>query len=180
MRATPNFRLKLTVKEWFFDRLHVIDRVKRANKGALGRQGALIRRTARWSLKRVTPKQAERAARLAKIARRNGRKFRDPTVSRPGKPPKIHTPGDLNPKKILYAFEPMTETVLVGPMRFNTKHNVPETLEKGGRVPIYSGRRKKRRLVRSVMIEPRPFMAPAEKKVRKKFGEQLANSVKPR
>lgn len=181
-----DFGLRMSVKANFFDRRHVIDAVARANKRNLSYHAGMVRKIARRSLKRVpknaAKKLAERVKKERAAARRQRRPMRpikDRTVSRPGQPPKIHSPGDMNPKKILYAYQPSTETAVVGPVRFNTRFNAVEALEYGGRVPIYSGRGRRRRLIRHANVRARPFMRPAEAKARPYMAQRWANSVKP-
>lgn len=152
--------VSMRMKDFFFDRAAVKGRMTKANRKALSKAGAFIRRRARSSLRR--------------------RKKR----SEPGQPPSVHTSDRVATlKNILFAYEPERETLVVGPVKLNQKTilgpqlgvaTVPQVHEFGATVKIReakvgqhwrSGRRRIRRgqpvRVRRVKYPERPFMGPA-------------------
>lgn len=168
--AKLSFNVNMRMKQMFFDRPAVIRSIEPGKLRVLRTHAGSIRKTARRSMKRVSKAAKKKAARLrAEAIQRGDRTFRDPTVSKPGQPPKIHTEGDFNPKRILFGYDTNTDSVVVGPIRTNSRHNAVETLEHGGSVPIYMGRRRKRKLIKTVYIRARPFMGPAEEEMRPEF-----------
>ena len=97
--------------ELFFDRPAVVNAVDRAERKALSRIGAFIRRRARSSLR-----------------------FRK-RVSLPGETPSIHSRDKAaSLKNILFAFQPASHSVLIGPVGLGEKQGatVPERIEFGG------------------------------------------------
>ena len=157
---TQSFNMTMRAKQLFFDRRLVQNRMSKANRKALSKAGAFIRRRARSSLRR--------------------RK----RVSAPGQPPSVHsTDGVATLKNILFAYEPNLESLVVGPVKLNQQAlfgpqlgstTVPQLHEFGGRVRIREakvGRQWRagvRRVrpgqpvrVRSARYAERPFMGPA-------------------
>ena len=157
--------LDLKVTQFFFDRAEVRRRVGYARRRALSRGGAYIRTRAR-----------------TKVLRRRK------AVSRPGHPPSIHSRDTRETlRNILFAYDPRADSVVVGPVAFNSRYGgyrtgipVPSMLEFGGRGVIEEQawrsdsqrrwfRRDRRRnkrpdLVyrsRRVQYRPRPFMSVA-------------------
>ncbi|MEM9827744.1 MAG: hypothetical protein AAF958_14230 [Planctomycetota bacterium] len=147
--------------------------VDRAKKKNLSRAGAYVRRTARSSIRPATKKQKKQRRHLQKSRRRRlGR--HDPTISRPGRPPRRHTPGKRGIRLILFGYDQASASVIVGPVRFQTSgNNVAQLLEHGGSGFVGRGRRKKR-----ATYLPRPFMQPALEKESSKFPDLFRNSVK--
>lgn len=99
----------------FFDRPAVISAVKKATRKTLSKAGAFVRTRARTSI-RPAPKK---------------KKY----TPVPGKPPRSHL-GTLK-RLIFFAWDPTTESVVVGPALFAGKTSdptAPEVLELGGRV----------------------------------------------
>lgn len=82
------------IKESFFDRPRVIAALKKAKRKALSKAGAFVRRRARSSMRR--------------------RKSASPA----GSPPSAHSNGN-SLKTILFAFQPQSESTIVGPVQFN-------------------------------------------------------------
>jgi hypothetical protein len=165
--------ITFNVIERFFDRPAVVNAIDSAKRKQLSRAGAYVRTTARRSI-RPAGKRAVQAR------PRRGDRFRranDPTVSRPGQPPRLHTSAQRNLKLILFAWEPARQSVIVGPVLFKSSSGVriPEVLEHGGRSYVKGrfGRKK------SVRIRPRPFMKPALQKEASKFPDLFSNSVRP-
>lgn len=106
------------------------------------------------------------------------------TSSMPGQPPRVHATGYASLKRIVFHYDPRTETVVVGPVKLNQKQQdwinigsqtVPELMEHGGVVTINErsrdGGRTWRRAAskrkrpgektrrRRAVYKPRPFMA---------------------
>lgn len=139
----------------FFDRAAVIKTIGKANATALSRHGAFVQRRARSSMKR--------------------RKKPSP----PGSPPSCHSSDPVATlKNIWFAYEPSTQSVVVGPLRLNgSGGSVPALHEFGGRRTIREllvrgrwvpestiGRRNRQRFrsrTRSARYPARPFMGPA-------------------
>ncbi len=154
------------IKQLFFDRAAVQRKLKPANRQALSRAGAFVRTSARSSIR---PRKA---------------------VSAPGSPPSAHTRRSPNLRTIFFAYDPRTESVVVGPVRFNSA-GVPRILELGGNVTLtqtlvgkaWLTNRKQinpRQPVRMKTIKyaPRPFMNPALAANQSKLPSLWANSVR--
>lgn len=110
--------ISATMQQFFFDREKVIARIGKINARRLSRAGAYIRTTAKQ-----------------KVLRRRNR------VSLPGQPPSVHSQDSTATlKNIQFAMNPVDESVIVGPVKLNTRERsaggelttVPERLEKGG------------------------------------------------
>lgn len=152
--------LSMRMKDFFFDRQAVIERMSRANHKALVKAGAFLRRRARSSLRR--------------------RK----RISSPGSPPSVHSQDPIATlKNILFAYDPQQESLVVGPVGLNQKTyigpqlgtaTVPQIHEFGARTKVrevrvgnkwLSGVRRVRpgqpTRVRVATYPPRPFMGPA-------------------
>ena len=82
------------VREAFFDRPKVIKSLKAAKRKVLSKAGAFVRKRARGSMRR-----------------RKG-------VSPPGFPPSAHSQGN-SLKTILFAYQPQSESTIVGPVQLN-------------------------------------------------------------
>lgn len=142
--------IDLKIKQMFFDRRAVTDAVSKERRAALSRAGAFIRQTARQSIR--TKKGS----------------------APPGKPPHAHT-GLI--RKILFGYDPATESVVIGPVKLNKPTNAPNLLEFGGRTTVerrVRGRIRRRR----VSVRPRPFMGPALRKELPKLPRVWANSIR--
>jgi len=122
-------------KRAFFDKSRVMVSVDAAKREVLSHFGAYVRKGARWSIK-----EADGSA-------------------PPGQPPHSHT--GLIKRAILYYFDRVRESVVVGPVLLDKPTSygpmkVPQVLEHGGTV---------RRTVdgeqRIYKYEARPFMGPA-------------------
>lgn len=139
------------VKTLFFDSPAVLAAVDNATRKVLNRIGGMIRLTARRSIKKASSHTA---------------------VSKPGKPPLSHM--GLLRNYIYYSFDPISRSVLVGPVALNAKgKNVPPTLEYSGntRIKIKHGSK-------NVHIAARPFMGPALTVNQSKMAALWENSVK--
>jgi hypothetical protein len=137
----------------FFDAKKVIDATTKAERKVLSRFGAFVRRSARSSI-------------------RKRRK-----VSSPGQPPSSHT--GLLRRFIFFAYDPWRKSVVIGPARLNQKvGDAPRALEHGGRSRVTAGRRRRRRVVRTVTIGARPFMGPAFDKEKPKLSAMWRDSIR--
>lgn len=85
----------MKVKDFFFDSPYVREKVSRQSRQFLNRVGGNIRTIARRSMRRTSK------------------------ASAPGQPPSAHT-GKLR-DFLFYAFDPIANSVVVGPLRFNQK-----------------------------------------------------------
>lgn len=166
-----NFNLTIRSVDFFFDREAVQKAINKAKRNRLAGAGALVRKVARNSI-RTQPK----ARQVAPGAKRRKRKVSAMRISRPGSPPKQHTRGKHNLKRILFAWDPARESVVVGPVLFKTVNGVKvtEVLEHGGR----STTRRRGKTIRT-HVRPRPFMKPALDVSAPKFPDLFKNSVRP-
>lgn len=158
------FEFTSSMKEYFFDRQKVLEKIGKRNARILSRAGAFIRRRARTSLKR--------------------RKRSSP----PGTPPSVHSTDPVATlKNIQFALGPNGYSVFIGPVKlnqFNTSWidlrgtTVPAIHEFGDRVIIseeryigsqiwfrrdnrYGGSQYKEYRKRRATYRKRPFMGPA-------------------
>jgi len=152
----------------FFDRAFVIERIDSATRASLSRGGAIVMRSARKSIKDGVVLARGRVKEVEQ------RKVIDRRTSQPGAPPFSQT--GLLRDNILFAFEPASRSVVVGPARLGRSTGAPETLEFGG-TTVVERRRKGRREKATVRIAARPYMAPALAREASKLPEQLRNSV---
>ncbi len=166
------------MKKMFFDRAKVQAALTKQRHKFLGNVGGYVRKTAIRSMRRV------------------GKRGKP---SRPGQPPKFHGDEQFSLRKILYGFDAIRQSVVIGPVKGNKKTyvggvllpgTVPNLHEFGGRVGIREkrvgsdwtpiGKRKARpgqpMRVRLATYPARPFMAPALVKAEKKFPGLWANN----
>ena len=143
--------IDLRVKQFFFDKAKVIRAVDKARRAVLSKAGAFIRTTARRSLRR--------------------RKGPAP----PGQPPHSHT--GLLKRFLYFAYEPASDSVVIGPAKLNKPGAAPRVLEHGGKTMVQQ-RRRGRVVRRRVSIEARPYMGPALEKERPKLPKLWAGSVR--
>jgi len=116
--ASP-LEVTMQAKDWFFDRAEVLRRVGEKRNNALLVSGAFI-------------------SRKAKDLIRSGK-----GSAKPGSPPKKHQKQSPNLESILFALDPATDSMVVGPIKFNSRglrksdrETVPEILEFGGTAEI--------------------------------------------
>ena len=85
-------------------------------------------------------------------------------VSKPGEPPRRHVTPGIN--TIFFVHEKKTDSVIVGPVKFNTGGpKILQTLERGGSIKaIRRNPKTKKKQSRVVKIAPQPFMEPAKDK----------------
>jgi hypothetical protein len=142
--------IRMTVKA-FFDKPAIMAKMDAARRRALSKAGAFVRRDARASIRKSK------------------------NVSRPGAPPRSHQ-GDLR-KFLFFSYDPVADSVVVGPVRVSKIGQAPQALEHGGTSTIMTGPKGKRRR-RTITIAARPFMGPALEKNRSKIPEAFLNSVR--
>jgi len=142
------------MKRGLFDRQAVISAVETAERKALSRFGAFVRRSARSSI----------------------RKAKGP--SKPGKPPHSHV--GLLKQFILFSYDRSRGSVIIGPALLTGHGSDPDrlaALEGGGMVTLR--RRNKAGKMESVQvhIKARPFMGPALRKEEPKLPDLLRNAM---
>jgi hypothetical protein len=109
---------------------------------------------------------------VAKVARHSIKKGSRHQVSTAGAKPLSHT--GLLKKHIYYGYNPMHESVIVGPALLNTKSkNAPAALEYGGQSIAYSKKGK-----RKINVKARPYINPALLSSRRKIADIWKNSIK--
>lgn len=155
--------LRFSVREAqasFFDRPAVQRALDRTTRRSLSHGGGLVR----------------------KIGRRSIRKAPAGKVSRPGQPPFSHPPHLLR-DKIFYAWDPATNSLVIGPAKLNKPGSAPATLEQGGEGTILlRGRRRQDgsrepTVVRRARFKARPYMAPALAKAAPKLAEMFRDQL---
>jgi len=151
---------RFSVKQLFFDRQAVINQMDIRARSALSKFGALVRKAAIASVKEAPPTRhapagsppfSHMAARRRAINRRRKAEGR----------PKAK-PGFKGLKHILYAYDPVKRSVIIGPASNRTRSiTIPEILEEG-----------------KLNVSPRPLMGPAFEKTAPKLDGLWADSVK--
>lgn len=161
--------MNLTVKAattLFFDRKQVIKQIGRARAKYLNRAGAMVRLTARRSIRKTDK------------------------TSKPGNAPTSHGEHLLR-NKILYALDKRygdpDDDAIVGPALIRHSSGAPATLEHGGETMIDTYRwetdasgqviRRVKTGKKQITVDPRPFMGPALEKVRPQLSRLWANTV---
>lgn len=184
----PVFGYKIDeAKSLFFDAGPVVRALDVASHKVLSRFGAMVRRTARTSIRKppaktlrsMTDQERANFRRAQAIAKRRGLPPpKRPTVDRgspPGKPPYDRT-GFLR-QFIWFGYDATERSVVIGPALLNRGSGAPETLEYGGTTTISTGASAARR-DRRVAIAARPYMGPAEKKEEPKLPGMWRDSIK--
>jgi hypothetical protein len=119
-----SFSVHADVKDLFFDRAMILQKIGRENARRLGRVGAFVRQRARTAILRRAPK-----------ARHGKRRH-----ARPGSPPLVHSNDSFATlRNILFYLDRDWETVIIGPravkslkLKNASKDYVPGLLELGG------------------------------------------------
>ncbi len=143
--------ITMKIKDVFFDRSAVLDRLDAARVKVLSKQGAFVRTAARTS-----------------IRKRKG-------TSSPGNPPFSHE-GSLR-RLILFGYEGSSESVIVGPVGFEGS-DTPAALEHGGPSTRTFWSKKNGRLAKKrVQIRPRPFMLPALEREKSKMPDLFKDAL---
>lgn len=149
--------IDITIREAFFDRPAVEKAIGKARKAALSKAGAFVMTRSRRSIRT------------------------SPNFSAPGNPPRTRK-GSRFRRSVVFRYDFSTRTVVVGPVKFNAKSDVPDagvpaTLEFGGThvsqkvryIPVKGGGKTRTGRPKVVQIpkgtklkyDARPFMGPA-------------------
>ena len=134
-------------------------------------------------------KKAERAA--GRVQRRGGAivrtimrrsiRYRKNKKSSPGSLPFTHVrSGQFGLRKILYDYDPKTQTTIIGPVAGNERTGAPKALEFQGRSKIKLSPRDRRRLNKkyvTVTIRKRSFANPALQKFEKSYPDLWKDSI---
>jgi hypothetical protein len=174
-------QITMKAKNLFLDRQEVIAALGRARMKVLGKAGAFIRKRARDSIKSKAPLKppkwsANRGVRAAQ--RKAFRAKQAARVAATGRPPFSHTRG-LNLRTIFFAFDPGTETVVIGPVRLDKTHGeASRVLELGGTERI-TRRRRGRTVTMTGHYRPHPFMGPALDAELPNFPALWNNAIRP-
>ena len=141
--------IRFEVKQLFFDSPKVVRAVDRTTRRVLSKFGALVRRTARSSIRK--------------------RK----RISEPGSPPSSHS--GLLKKFIFFGYDPAKRSVVIGPERLTQRGRgeAPHLLEYGGTGSVQRKGKRRRAKVRA-----RPFMGPAFEKEEPKLAAMWRDSIK--
>jgi len=174
--------LKLDKSRFFLDSSKLLAKVDAAKRKNLSFSGAVLRRSAQESMRyRNKPAPA-------------------------GQPPSAHKEGKgpLLRKRLFFAFEPATESVVVGPEALSgAKADAPELMERGGTAQrsyyrtsrsgrtlkspaakaafvrkIRAGTIRRERVKKSITVAARPFMGPTLARNQTKLQGVWADTVK--
>jgi hypothetical protein len=140
--------IDMRIKDLFFDKKAVRDKVDAGTRRVLSKFGAFVRRTARSSIRKRKK------------------------TSQPGSPPSSHT--GLLKKFIFFGYDPRKDSVVIGPVRLTQKGRgeAPSLLEYGGTTTLTRNGKRKRAKFRG-----RPFMGPAFEKEQPKLPAMWRDSV---
>lgn len=168
----------------FFDKEAVLSRVDAAKRKKLSRAGAMVRKTARRSMRRRKK------------------------PSQPGSPPSAHSKSPDHPRgallkeRLFFAYDDPHDSVVVGPEQLGRSNAAP-IQEFGGTVRTYLPRKtvkrkisakalaalrrkrangtlklaRKPRVARIVNVRPRPFMGPADRIERPRYVGLWADGI---
>lgn len=188
------------VTSMFFDRAAVIEAVGKARVKVLKKAGWLIREDARASLVFRPPVRRprwsrNRATRLQQIKSYYAAK--KASASKPGDVPFVRRNRYPSLKAIIYAYDPTTTAVVVGPIerrQRSSERTVPDVHEHGGRTLIRTrvaqkgkyvktkkGKTVKQKITKTVAANypVRPIMGPAFEDVKPQLPGVLANVIGP-
>lgn len=124
-------------KEFFFDRMRVMEAVEQGRASALAKLGGFVRTAARRSMRKARRmKEAELSESQLAIFVFGGRRRESLPLksSEPGEPPRVRK-GTLK-NGILFAYDPRTKSVVAGPVRFPSAGDVAANLEHGGATEV--------------------------------------------
>lgn len=154
-------------KKGFFDTKAIVRAMDQAQRKALSKMGAFVRRRAKSSLKY---KDKSAVAGSPPFVHQSGR------FTRTSKKKGIEVRKAASPLRelIYFAYDTSTRSVVVGPAIWPSARakGVPGTLEKGG-----SGTTLDRGIKRSIHISPHPFMGPALEAEAPNFRETLRGMI---
>lgn len=168
MLRTSDFGLSMNMKNQFFDKLLVKNKVEAAKLKVLSKAGRWTQVSARRSMRR-----------------RKG-------VSPAGSPPSAHsTHHSRTLKNIWFVYDRSIDGVVVGPVRFPSRSpDAPELSEYGGRAMrqffiVKDKKTKKDKIVfsakappRAVHYQSRPFMRPAMEENLPKFLQAFKDAIR--
>lgn len=120
-------------KEFFFDRMAVIEAVEKGRASALSKIGGFVRTSARRSMRKARRmKESELTEnQLAVFKAAGGKRENLPyKSSEPGEPPRFRK-GSLK-NGIFFAYDPKTKSVVAGPVKFEVAGDAAANLEYGG------------------------------------------------
>lgn len=170
-----------TAKKGFFDSEKVLKEVKYAERRALSKAGAYVRRAARDRLRK--------------------RK----SSAGPGESPNVHVSG-MGLRQIFFFYDWNEGTVIIGPIGYGTQPHsnvtVPELMEKGGTVQIrvtagllsrlyrqgqydssameaHGALVSKKGQIVTLNYDPHPFMKPAREEVEPDMADFWHDSIRP-
>jgi hypothetical protein len=124
-------------KEFFFDRMKVIEAVEKGRADALSKLGGFVRTSARRSMRKARRmKESELSETQLALWKASGGKRENLPLksSEPGQPPRVRK-GMLK-NGILFAYDPKTKSVVAGPVKFNGSGDTAADLEYGGTTEI--------------------------------------------
>jgi hypothetical protein len=124
-------------KEFFFDRMKVIEAVEKGRADALSKLGGFVRTSARRSMRKARRMRESELSetQLALFKAAGGKRENLPLKSsEPGQPPRVRK-GSLK-NGILFAYDPKTKSVVAGPVKFNISGDAAANLEYGGMTEI--------------------------------------------
>lgn len=142
--------VSIKMTDLFFDSAAVTGALSKERRRALSQSGAFVRRAARDLMRK------------------------SPNPSKPGRPPNRHE-NPLLYKRLFFAYDPATDSVVVGPEGF-AGSDAPSVLEFGGTVSV-PRRRGRPGGATTARVEERPYMGPAFAKALPKMSEPWANSI---
>jgi hypothetical protein len=135
--------------QWFFDRAEVAARIDPEVRKAFSKFGAFVRQRARTSLK-----YGDRSSAPGQVPTVHRTQTRRKTSKKTGKA----TVQRVSPLRelIFFAFDPIKDSVVIGPTLGGPNSGAPEAMEHGGVNRFVSNGE-----VRVAHYAARPFMAPA-------------------
>lgn len=156
----------------FFDSEKIIRLVDRGRRKALSKCGAFVRTRAKSSVRYRKQVSAAGSPPSAHRSERFTRKKRNRKTGAEKK-----QPSSPLRELIYFAYDPRTETVVVGPEAFRNAKTppgmAPAALEKGG-----ESRKVTSHGLVPIHVQARPFMRPAEEAERSKFVSQFKEFIR--
>ncbi len=140
------------IRRGFFDQAKVARAVSLAKRKALSKAGAYVRQRDRQSIKR-----------------KKG-------AAEPGGPPHAHVAGSAGIKLILFAWDPKTESVVVGAVKYDGAKGPKDgarNIEKGGEAVAQDGKGRPRKY----RYRGNPHTVPAMKHEAPKFAELFRGTI---
>ena len=133
-----SLRVGFVIKDWFFTGDNVKKHLRDKERIVLNRYGATVRKVARHSMKNRSVTRAGKPG----------------YASAPGQPPHAHAMGKgdsgglkYGPFNILYGYDPVRRSVVIGPRKKPNSKNVPAVLEYGASEHNVKNRKRKDRKI---------------------------------